>query len=221
MPRGGGYATTAIAMRNFSSAVSLEHGCFVVHPSVATPSFCSEATYLVFLKTILSLQEQKKFFLSPSLLAALMPQNQSDGQGFWGCWNANGPGVARLFYALDLGSSFTNIQTAEPGDFLKIFWTDAIGAREHGHLVIYLGKEKKGNVTYLSCWSSNQPDGYGVRSYPLSRIHHLIFSRLSRPESIEKLILHPEKDAYLASLLSDRSTSLDEVKKRCGILSNL
>ena len=219
MPTGGGYATTATAMRNFSSAVSLEHGSLLVHPSVASPSFCSEATYLVFLKTILSVQEQKKFFLSPSLLAALMPHNESDGQGFWGCWNANGPGVARLFYALDLGPNFMNLEAAEPGDFLKIFRTDSIGAREHGHLVIYLGKEKKGNVTYLRCWSSNQPDGYGVRSYPLSRIHHLIFSRLSRPESIEKLILHPEKETYLASLLSDRSTSLDEVKQRCGILS--
>ena len=143
MPTGGGYATTPFAMRRLDQAVSICDGSLVVHPSIATPSFCSEATYLVFLKTLLLLQGQKKLFLSASTLAALAPHHEADGQGFWGCWNANGPGVARLFYTLGLGSNFTDLTAAEPGDFLKIFWNDDIGAAEHGHLVIYLGTEKK------------------------------------------------------------------------------
>ncbi len=218
MPTGGGYATSPIAMRHLDQAVSMRNASLVVHPSMATPSFCSEATYLVFLKTLLLLQEQKKLFLSDSTLAALEPHHQADGQGFWGCWNANGPGVARLFYTLGLGSNFTDLAAAKPGDFLKIFWTDAIGAPEHGHLVVYLGSEKKGNITYLNCWSSNKPDGYGKRSYPLSRMHHLIFSRLTKPQLIEESITLSKKDFYLASLLS-RSSPWNEVQQLCGIIS--
>lgn len=217
MPIGGGYAATPFAMKRFAQAVSLYNGSLVLNPSLATPSFCSEATYLVFLKTMMLLQEQKKLSLNVPTLAALVPHHESDGQDLWGCWNANGPGVARLFNRLGLGPNFTDLAAAQPGDFLKIFWSEEMGAHEHGHLVIYLGTEKKGNITYLNCWSSNKPDGYGKRSYPLSRTHHLIFSRLTNPQSIERSISLAKKDSYLASLLS-RATSWNEVKHLCGIL---
>ena len=219
MPTGGGYATTASSMKHLHQALSLKKGSLVVEPGIAKPSFCSEATYLVFLKTIQILQEQKKLFLHEERVAALLPHYESDGHGFWGCWNANGPGVAQLFYSWGLGPNFTNPEFAEPGDFLKIFWTDAIGVSEHGHLVIYLGTEKKGGVTYLNCWSSNKPDGYGKRSYPLSKMHHLIFSRLQNPTSIERSMPLTKKDSYLASLLL-KSTSWEEVKRLCGIRVN-
>ncbi|KAB2644709.1 MAG: hypothetical protein DVB29_01410 [Verrucomicrobia bacterium] len=219
MPMGGGYATTPTSFKNLHQALSIKKGSLVVQPSIATPSFCSEATYLVFLKTIQNLQEQKKLFLHEEQLTALLPHHESDGHGFWGCWNANGPGVARLFYLWGLGSNFTNLSFAQPGDFLKIFWTDAIGSSEHGHSVIYLGTEKKGGVTYLNCWSSNKPDGYGKRSYPLSKMHHLIFSRLQNPTSIERSIALTKKDPYLASLLF-HPTTWDEVKRLCGIRVN-
>lgn len=225
MPRGGGYATTSVAVSHFSAALRMQEGSLVVNPEVATPSFCSEATYLVFLKTLLILQQEKKLSLHPSTLSALLPDHQLDGQGFWGCWNANGPGVARAFHRWDLGFSFTDLHAAQPGDFLKIFWTDAIGALEHGHLVVYLGQERKGNAIYLHCWSSNTSDGYGTRSYPLAKMHHLIFSRLSTPQSLEQSThltnkpLRDFTDSYLGSLLSSRSTSWAEVLQLCGIVS--
>jgi len=219
MPTGGGYATIPTSFKNLHQALSLQKGSLVVRASSATPSFCSEATYLVFLKTIQTLQEQKKLFLEEGQLNALLPHHESDGHGFWGCWNANGPGVARLFYVWDLGPNFTDLSLAEPGDFLKIFWTDAIGSSEHGHSVIYLGIEQKGGITYLNCWSSNKPDGYGKRSYPLSRVHHLIFSRLKNPASIAHAIPLTRTDSFLASLLF-HPTSWAEVKKLCAIRVN-
>jgi hypothetical protein len=221
MPTGGGYATTPVAMKHLDQAVSMCDGALVIQPRVATPSFCSEATYLVFLKTIAMLQAQKKIVLSPQVLTALLPHPQADGEGFWGCWNANGPGVARLFYTCDLGFNFSDLSAARPGDFLKIFWTEAIGAAEHGHLVVYLGTEKKGNITYLHYWSSNKPDGYGQHVCPLSKTHHLIFSRFLRPESLEHSLSRAQKDTYLASLLSSRSTSWEEVKRLCGVRTQI
>jgi hypothetical protein len=65
-----------------------------------------------------------------------------DGESLWGRWNANGPGTARLFYELGLGRNFTSFSAARPGDFLKIFWTDAVGKNENGHSVIFLGLER-------------------------------------------------------------------------------
>ncbi|NBU99749.1 MAG: hypothetical protein EBS19_16325, partial [Spirochaetia bacterium] len=121
MPTGGNYSTTPTSFKNLHQALFVKKGSLVIQASSATPSFCSEATYLVFLKTIQTLQEQKKLFLEEGQLNALLPHHESDGHGFWGCWNANGPGVARLFYLWGLGPNFTDLSLAEPGDFLKIF----------------------------------------------------------------------------------------------------
>ncbi len=52
-----------------------------------------------------------------------------DGESLWGRWNANGPGTARLFHELKLGRNFTDFADARPGDFMKIFWTDAVGKK--------------------------------------------------------------------------------------------
>ncbi len=219
MPLGGGYSTSSLAMARLSQAATMHEGKLSVTPFRAEPSFCSEAVYLVFLKTILLLQE-RGLALVPETLTALQPKSEPDGKGIWGCWNANGPGTARLFYELNLGPNFSNLAAAQPGDFLKIFWTDAIGAREHGHLVIYLGTEKKEGITYVSFWSSNKStNGYGKKSVPQTRIHHMIFSRLTAPQNISKAPSLPRVDPYLASLL-DRSSSLDEMARCCGIEGN-
>ncbi len=217
MPTAGGYATNSLAKKNLQRAVTIDHGYLHVDPRVAVPSFCSEATYLLFLKALSILQIEGKLSLSPALLALLLPHNNPDGEGFWGCWNANGPGVARLFHRYELGTNFSDLAAAKPGDFLKIFWTDSIGNAERGHLVIYLGEGKKGNTTYLHYWSSNQPDGYGKHTCRLSKTHHLIFSRLLTPQSLEKLLLYAPRDSYLASLLSSRATSWEEVCSLCRI----
>ena len=217
MPQGGGYSTSSLAMARLSQAVSMSNGKLSITPSRAEPSFCSEAVYLVFLKTILRLQEHG-LALTSETLTELQPKSEPDGKGLWGRWNANGPGTARLFNELKLGPNFSNLAAAQPGDFLKIFWTDAIGAREHGHLVIYLGTEKKDGVPTITFWSSNKStNGYGKKSIPQARIRRMIFSRLTTPQNILNASLLPKTDLYLASLLS-RDSSAEEMKRACGII---
>ena len=214
MPHGGGYSTSSGTMEHLRHSVTLSDGKLAVRP--ASPSFCSEAVYLVFLKIVLLLQERRELSLDATTLAALLPRGQPDGEGIWGRWNANGPGVACFFYEGGLGKNFTDLGQAEPGDFLKIFWSESIGATEHGHLVIYLGHEKKNNIEMIHFWSSNQHVGYSDKWVPLRAMHHLIFSRLTNPSALAACMKLPRSDAYLASLLS-RTTTWEEVKQRCGI----
>lgn len=214
MPRNGGYRTSREAMLHFQKGVTLRDGRLKVTP--CTPSFCSEATYLVFLKTLASLQDQKKISLDDNALKALLPTGVPDGEGIWGRWNANGPGVACLFHDLHLGKNFTNLALAEPGDFLKIFWTNSIGAIEHGHLVIYLGHEIRNGVETIHFWSSNQPMGYSEKWVPLTATKHLLFSRLTNPAAANNNLQLAPCDPYLASLLI-KSTTWEEVKKRTAV----
>ena len=140
MPIGGGYSATAAATRDLQSAVQARGGILRVNPSVARTTYCSGATYMVFVRAIQSLLPQSAF--AGGLAEALAVNGQPDGVGVWGRWNANGPGTACLFHELGLGHNFTSFEAARPGDFMKIFWTNAVGMREHGHSVIYLGAEQ-------------------------------------------------------------------------------
>ncbi|MEI6350393.1 MAG: hypothetical protein WCP06_04735 [Verrucomicrobiota bacterium] len=216
MPRGGQYGVTRIASLRLQAAAHLESGKFCVIPDSASPSFCSGATYLVFLKTIESLRRRDKLELDSSALEALLIRGQSDGAGIWGRWNANGPGTARLFYELGLGRNFDDLNQARPGDFMKILWTGEIGRFEHGHSVIYLGREIRDGVEHVRFWSSNQPAGYGEKSVPLSKIGLAIFSRLEHPEALSRWAALPARDPYLASLTAARS-SLAETRKKTGL----
>ncbi|HEY5791880.1 MAG TPA: hypothetical protein VIS74_01185, partial [Chthoniobacterales bacterium] len=125
LPVGGGYATTSEASARLRAAVNAAGGDLVLMPKRAQPSYCSGATYLVFLNAV-------RPNLTPPAAAALADMEKADGHGVWGRWNANGPGTARLFYELGLGRNFTDLAEARPGDFLKIFWRDAVGKNEFG-----------------------------------------------------------------------------------------
>lgn len=213
MPHGGGYTTSNVAMSRLQHAVTLSDGKLIIRPELAQPSFCSGATYLLFLKTLFLLQEQHQLSLDAKTLLALLPRGQPDGEGIWGRWNANGPGVAALFHDLGIGKNFCDLTQAEPGDFLKIFWTNSIGATEHGHLVVYLGHEKKNGIETIHFWSSNQHVGYGNKWVPLSAMKHLLFSRLTNPTAIASWHQLQESDPYLGSLLI-KTTTWEEVKHR-------
>ena len=216
MPTGGLYAATRVATLRLQAAAHVESGTFCVMPGAASPSYCSGATYLVFLKTIETLRRSGRLELDSSALEALLIRGQPDGAGIWGRWNANGPGTARLFYELGLGRNFESLDQARPGDFMKILWTGEIGRLEHGHSVIYLGREMRNGVEHVRFWSSNQPAGYGEKSVPRSKISYAIFSRLEHPEALSKWVSLPTKDPYLASLTSVRS-SLAESRRKTGL----
>src|SRR5712691_10048077 len=137
MPSGGKYSVSHFAKIKLQSAAHFESGKFFVIPTAPYPSFCSGATYIVFIKTIEALRERGQLQLDFATLNHLVIRDQRDGEDVWGRWNANGPGTARLFYELGLGRNFTDFSQAQPGDFMKIFWNKNVGRRESGHSVIF------------------------------------------------------------------------------------
>ncbi len=213
MPEGGGYAVTREALTALVSAARPAGDTVEISAEAAFPSYCSGATYLVFLKTLKAAETQRHMPPLGKTWDSLLPRPAQDGAGIWGRWNANGPGASRLFHELQLGRNFTSFDDAKPGDFLKIFWTDAVGKKERGHLVVYLGREMKDGVEHVRFWSSNKPAGYGEKSVPRSKIARAIFSRLETPENIRSAPSLPKKDAYLASLLTTESSYAEALEK--------
>jgi hypothetical protein len=215
MPSGGSYSASRVATIRLQTAAHFESGKFFVLPNAASPSYCSGATYLVFMKTIEALRARGALDLDYTTLESLMIRGQRDGEGIWGRWNANGPGTARLFNEMKLGPNFDDFARAQPGDFMKIFWSPEVGRAEHGHSVIYLGMEKKLGIDHVRFWSSNIPAGYGEKSVPRSKIVRAIFSRLDAPANLSRSATLAPVDKYLASLLTAQS-SFEEAKTKCG-----
>ena len=230
VPTGGGYDPSNAATARLGEAIALNaDGSLAFRPKAAEPSYCSGATYLVFLKAIQALRASRKLALPPAAVDCLLIRDQPnrpdrlpsewgprDGEGVWGRWNANGPGTARLFYELGLGRNFEDFAQARTGDFLKIFWTADIGRRERGHSVIYLGRAKRDGVEYVRFWSSNQSGGFGTKVVPRTAIERAVFSRLEFPEALVKAAALPTVDEYLASLQRVDS-SIEELRGKCGM----
>jgi hypothetical protein len=216
MPTGGRYSASHFATIKLQAAAHFEAGKFFILPSGASPSYCSGATYLVFMKALEAARANGSLHLNFATLEQLMIRNQHDGEGIWGRWNANGPGTARLFFELNLGKNFDDFADARPGDFMKIFWSSEVGRYERGHSVIFLGTEKQYGLEYVRFWSSNIPLGYGIKTVPRTTIANAIFSRLEFPANLARISEVPETDSYLASLLSRRS-NFAEVRAKCGL----
>src|SRR5947207_8736025 len=206
MPSGGKYSVSHFAKIKLESAAHFESGKFFVIPTAPYPSFCSGATYIVFIKTIEALRDSGQLQLNFATLNQLMIRDQHDGEGIWGRWNANGPGTARLFHELGLGQNSDNFNQAKPGDFMKIFWSRQVGKTEHGHSTIFLGTENRLGVQCVRYWSSNVPSGYGEKSVPRSKIAYAILSRLQTPANLTRINGAPSVDSYLESLLRNRSS---------------
>jgi hypothetical protein len=219
MPTGGDYRASSDSIHKLEFAIQKEEDHLVIDPAVAKPSFCSSATYLVFVWTLEELNRRKQIQFAPGIPEKLLVTGQHDGVGVWGRWNANGPGTARLFAELHLGYNFDSIEQAERGDFLKIFWNDQIGSKEFGHSVIYLwhGLNSEG-VEVVQYWSSNKKGGYGRAEVPRSKIKRMLFSRLEYPERINQIGDGLKPDEYLASMLI-RSSSPEEMDKMVGIIA--
>ena len=216
MPSGGQYSVSHFAKIKLESAAHFESGKFFVIPTAPYPSFCSGATYIVFIKTIEALRDSGQLKLDFATLNQLVIRDQQDGEGIWGRWNANGPGTARLFHELGLGHNFTDFAQAQPGDFMKIFWNSNVGRSERGHSVIFLGTTNHPDGEYVRFWSSNIPHGYGEKEVPRSKIAYAIFSRLETPANLTRVHDIPVVDVYLSSLLR-KNSDFAEATKKCGI----
>src|SRR6266404_574104 len=216
MPSGGKYSVSHFAKIKLESAAHFESGKFFVIPTAPYPSFCSGATYIVFIKTIEALRDSGQLQLDFATLNQLVIRDQRDGEGIWGRWNANGPGTGRLFHELGLGRNFTDFAQARPGDFMKIFWNQNVGRSENGHSVIFLGTVNHPDGEYVRFWSSNIPGGYGEKEVPRSKIAYAIFSRLETPANLTRIQEVPVVDDYLASQLRKKS-NFAEARQKCGI----
>jgi hypothetical protein len=219
MPRGGNYSIRRDSFIALQSAIGTDHnGHLELRPELAKPSFCSGATYLVLLSVLDELNRQGRLPLKDDVISALQMKNQADGFGVWGRWNANGPGTARLFAELEMGRSFTSFDEARAGDFLKLFWNENIGSTERGHSVIYWGRsaDENGQVM-ITFWSANMPDGFGLKTIPISRVKRALFTRLENPRAILDVATRlPAKDAYLAEIRV-RPSSEREMYEKVGI----
>ncbi|MDG2400461.1 MAG: hypothetical protein P8M04_07800 [Akkermansiaceae bacterium] len=197
MPKGSGYDASQAAVDRLAACVSLKNGIIKQDLKAAKSTFCSGATYLVFLRTIEQLRLHSSTFLPEDKYARFANLGVKDGEEIFGRWNANGPGTAKLFSDLNCGVNFTSYDHAQAGDFMKMWWTNSIGKRERGHSVIYLGS----HGDQIHYWSANQPEGYGRKSVAKSQIKHVLFSRLTNPAQLIKANLLSPKDLFLEDML--------------------
>lgn len=212
MPSGGGYEASQKAVDRLAASVTYKEGAIHQDLKAAGASFCSGATYMVFLKVLDQLHKSPPFALSEKTHARYARVGVKDGEEIFGRWNANGPGTAKLFADLNCGVNFTSYAHALPGDFMKMWWTDAIGGKERGHLVIYLGT----TGDQIHYWSSNQPNGYGRKSVSKSKIKHVLFSRLNNAARLKNASSLSPKDQFLADMLR-KDFTWAQVVKRCKV----
>lgn len=216
MPDGGRYSKLDDATQALGRSIFEEGGLIRQNPLVASPVYCSGASWQAFLHVIGRLQSEGALRLSPEAVQGLLVNMQPDGTDSWGRWNSNGPGTSRLFYELGLGLNTMNFAEAKPGDFLKVFFNEHIGRYERGHSVVYLGMVKRNGAEYIKYWSSDSPAGRGVYEMARSRVVRAIFSRLQNPEALNNIPRMPKTDAYLASMLTQPSTEA-EMKEKIGL----
>ena len=162
--------------------------------SLLTPprdsSYCSGATYSVFIEALNLINPNYINNFSPAALEALKTQRadgsaRPDNELFWGLWNNDFWGIydAMVNYA-GVGEVISPYD-AQPGDFMKIQWTASTG-----HFVVFLGwiKGANGLPVGVRYWSSNQgTNGYGESEHSISSIYALLVVRLSNPDKLSKL----------------------------------
>lgn len=216
MPKSGGYDASQAAVDRLAASVTVKDGVIRQDLNVAKASFCSGATYLVFLRTIEMLRHNGSLILSPEAVRRFAKMDVKDGEMVFGRWNANGPGGAKLFAELMCGENFTSFEDARPGDFMKIWWTQEIGGKERGHHVIYLGADKSS----VRFWSSNLSDGYGIKTVERATIKRVIFSRLDRIDRLENVVKLSDKNVFLADMLG-QSFSWGQVVKECKVTERI
>lgn len=216
MPTGGEYAVGEAVDKRLASAMWLRGDKLLIEPEKARPSYCSAATYLVLLKVIQKAQERGEITLNREQLSTWLSREQKDGVGVWGRWNANGPGAAVLLHDLKIGRTFESFSEARSGDFMKIFWSDEIGKKEFGHLVVYLGTHRIKGEDYIRFWSSNKPGGYGEKSVLKKKVKWALFTRLEDLKGAANADLLAREDPFLQLMLK-KSYSQKQVRARLGI----
>ncbi|MDO4619631.1 MAG: hypothetical protein Q4B09_03315 [Lachnospiraceae bacterium] len=239
---GGGYSTGANAFAALQNAFTLSGGKGSVKMNRLSPSFCSDAVYMLVLKTLsywndrYRISEKAWINLRPYCVKGMKYPAQDDGTGAWGMANANGPGFAVLAKKLGAGKNTLILNRKEyssekkywaawdsavPGDVMKIFRSSKIGKSEQGHLVIYLGRKsamsngKRDDIIYY--WSSQKStNGKGITSCRASQIYRAVLTKITKPAAFNAAAsLSPKtKNSWLFALKEQKDVSVSEMKKK-------
>ena len=240
---GGPYSQSTY--QGMNAAFKMSGGRAVINIDKARPSFCSSACYMLLLKTISdyngsSIGSSAWTALRPYTVSGLRYAPQEDGVGCWGRANANGPGMAVLIKELGAGKNiyignrseyssstayWNTWAKAEPGDFLKIFRSDAIGAVERGHMVVFIGSKYATNssgkrddiIYYWSSTGSSSRDsrrGYGIASCRASAIYRGVLTKITKPSAFSRAssISPANKNKWLASMLYTKNVTVADLK---------
>jgi hypothetical protein len=216
LPSGGGYSRGGSFQLPTITAHNIGAGHWEMRVYDGFPSHCTSATYAVLTRLIAVLQDSGRIALSGEQIENLSAKNRMpdgttlvDGQGPFQIFNSNGAGTAALLKHTGTGMSFRDdkLAYARPGDFLKMFWNDNVGASERGHQVVYLGHKTVGSRDMVCFWGSQRQnkkkrpggtealyfpatdgdkveDGYGEACRPRSDIKAMIFSRVTCMEHL-------------------------------------
>ncbi len=214
----GGYSTADAAHDALHQSFSWNEraGRLLFNPAGARPSFCSGAVYAAVLSALARWDAaQPRRRISAEAWKALAPRPVADGIAPWGWANANGAGFALLVHRLGAGINFTDWALARPADVMKIWWNDAIGRDERGHLVILVRDEGES----VRVWSSHQPTaeapgGFGFRTYPKSAIRRILFTRITNPAAFNRATAVGE-EPWLTQQ-TRRNVSWEDCARRCG-----
>lgn len=216
LPPGGGYSLGSDLELPMITADNIGSGRWEMRVYDGQPSHCSSATYTVFAHLVAQLQNAGEISLNPQQILSLaalktLPDGTArrDGDGPFWIFNSNGAGAAALLKHTGTGISFRDdkLLYARPGDFLKIFWNENVGATERGHQVIYTGRRRIEGRNMICFWSSQRQrkkkrngrteplyfpassidkvhNGYGEVCRPREDIKAMIFSRVTCMENL-------------------------------------
>jgi len=230
LPKGGGYSIGSDFVAPDVQAHNVGGGRWELRVYDGFPSHCTSATYALFAHLVAVLQNAGTISLTQEQVETLqvktrLPNGRAlvDGQGPFWIFNSNGAGVAALFKHTGVGISFRDdkLAYARPGDFLKLFWNENVGASEKGHQVVYLGRRDVGGHDMICFWGSQRQrvknrgghreplyfpahagddvvDGYGEVCRPRGDIKEMIFSRITcmehLPAGLERMRVEASAD---------------------------
>jgi hypothetical protein len=216
LPTGGGYSLGADFVRPRVTAHNIGGGRWELRVYDGFPSHCTSAAYALYSRLVATLHNGGRIRLSPAQLGSLevkrrMPDGTArvDGQGPYAIFNGNGAGVAAFLEHTGTGFSFRDdkLSYARPGDFLKLFWNENVGASEQGHQAVFTGSRVVAGRDMICFWGSQRQkrkkrsggtealyfaaaadgevhDGYGEVCRPRSDAKAMIFSRVTCMEDL-------------------------------------
>lgn len=233
LPEGGGYSTGKPFQLPTVTAHNLGAGNWEMRVFDGFPSHCASAAFTVFARLVAVLHNGGEVRLTPDQLAGFDPKRRApdgtplvDGQGIFQIFNANGAGVAAFLAHSGTGMNFRDdkLLYARAGDFLKLFWSENVGASEKGHQVIYTGHRLIDGRDMVCFWGSQRQtkkkrtggfeplyfpagadaavhEGYGEACRPRADIKAMIFSRVTCMEHLPAGLEAMSADARKASTI--------------------